>query len=129
MRLMTRVSTVKDYAPGTRVSYGGLFTTQRPTRMGVLPVGYADGLLRTLSGKCAFYVGGGFAPQCGRICMDMCMVDVSALPDVKPGEVATVFGRDGDAEISVDELAEKAGTISYELLCAVSPRVPRIWLG
>ena len=61
--------------------------------------------------------------------MDMCMVDVSALPDVHPGEIATVFGRDGDAEISVDELADKAGSISYELLCAVSPRVPRIWFG
>ena len=67
--------------------------------------------------------------QVGRICMDMCMVDVTDVPDVREGDTATIFGTDGSESISVDELAEKAGTISYEMLCAVSPRVPRVYLG
>lgn len=123
MRLMTRVCAVKEYPAGTAVSYGRTFTAQRPTRMGVLPAGYADGLFRALSNKCAFAAGGGFAPQRGRICMDLCMADLTDLPDVGVGSKVEIFG----GKSSLDKLALAAGTIPYELLCAVSKRVPRVY--
>lgn len=124
MTLKSRVSAVKHYPAGTKVSYGGTYTTERETRMGVIPIGYADGLHRTLSNKAAFWTKEGFAPQRGRICMDMCMIDLTELPGVGVGDEVEVFGPHSDLEA----LAAKAGTISYELLCAVSPRVPRIEL-
>ena len=101
----------------------------RPTVVATLPVGYADGFLRCLSNRYALMTAEGPAPVRGKICMDMCMVDVTDVPDVREGDTATIFGTDGSESISVDELAEKAGTISYEMLCAVSPRVPRVYLG
>ncbi len=122
MRLVTRVLTVKRYAPGTTVSYGRRFTTERETRMGVLGIGYADGLPRLSSNKCAYSVGGGFAPQRGSICMDMCMVDLTDLPDVKAGDEVEIFG----AESDLNAISRAAQTIPYELLCAVSKRVPRV---
>ena len=123
MTLKSRISAVKHYPAGTKVSYGGTYTCERATRMGVIPVGYADGLHRTLSNKAAFWTKDGFAPQRGRICMDMCMIDLTDLPGVGVGDEVEVFGPHSDLEA----LAAKAGTISYELLCAVSPRVPRIY--
>ena len=124
MTLKSRISAVKHYPAGTKISYGGTYTTQRETRMGVIPVGYADGLHRTLSNKAAFWTKDGFAPQRGRICMDMCMIDLTELPGVGVGDEVEIFGEHSDLEA----LAALAGTISYELLCAVSPRVPRIYL-
>ena len=124
MTLKSRVSAVKHYPAGTKISYGGTFTTARETRMGVIPVGYADGLHRTLSNQAAFWTKEGFAPQRGRICMDMCMIDLTDLPGVGVGDEVEVFGPHVDLEV----LAAKAGTISYELLCAVSPRVPRVYV-
>ena len=124
MALLSRIAAVKHYDAGTKISYGGTFTTGRPTRMGVIPVGYADGLHRCLSNKLTVWTKDGFAPQRGRICMDMCMIDLTDLPGVDVGDTVEVFGPHADLEA----LAEKAGTISYELLCAVSPRVPRIYL-
>ena len=123
MTLKSRVCAVKHYPAGTKISYGGTYTTERETRMGVIPVGYADGLHRTLSNKAAFWTKEGFAPQRGRICMDMCMIDLTDLPGVGVGDEVEIFGPHSDLEA----LAEKAGTISYELLCAVSPRVPRVY--
>lgn len=128
MELKTRVAQITEHQPGDTVSYGRTFTVTAPMRIAVLPIGYGDGLHRCLSGKMDVLLHGVRARQLGRICMDMCMVDITHIPDVKPGDVATIFGRDGDAILSVDELAEKAGTISYELLCAVSRRVPRIYM-
>lgn len=122
MTLKSRVCAVKHYPAGTKISYGGTYTTERETRMGVIPIGYADGLHRTLSNKAAFWTKDGFAPQRGRICMDMCMIDLTDLPGVGVGDEVEVFGTHTDLE----QLAAMAGTISYELLCAVSPRVPRI---
>ena len=124
MRLVTTVSTIKLYEPGTTISYGRTFTCPRDMRLAVLPVGYADGLLRSLSGKGDVLLHGKRAPQVGRICMDMCMVDVTDIPEVQPGDVATIFG----ADLSVAEQAEKAGTIPYELLCAMSQRVQRVYI-
>ena len=123
MRLVTTVSTIKHYEAGTSVSYGRRFETQRHTRMGVLAIGYADGLPRILSNKCSFAVPGGHAPQRGSICMDMCMLDLTEQPQVAVGDEVEIFGEHNDIEV----LAREAGTISYELLCAVSKRVPRVY--
>ena len=122
MRFVSKVTTIKHYAPGTTVSYGRRYTTERETRMGVLGVGYADGLPRLCSNRCAFAAEGGLAPQRGSICMDMCMVDLTDLPEVKVGSEVELFGPARD----IGELARAAQTIPYELLCAVSKRVPRV---
>ena len=122
MRLVTTVSTIKIYEPGTSVSYGRRYVTTERTRMGVLAIGYADGLPRLISNKCSFAVEGGFAPQRGSICMDMCMVDLTDLPQVGVGSEVELFGPNND----IRQLSDAAQTIPYELLCAVSKRVPRV---
>lgn len=123
MRIITTVSTIKVYDGDTDVSYGRLYRTPRRTRMGVLPIGYADGLLRSLSNKCSFGTKYGSVPQVGRICMDMCMVDLTDLPDVNTDSRIEIFGRYKD----LTELSDEAGTIPYELMCSVSKRVPRVY--
>lgn len=124
MRLVTTVSTIKFYEAGVCVSYGRRFTTDRRTRMGVLGIGYADGLPRLISNQCSFAAGSGFAPQRGSICMDMCMVDLTDLPEVDVGSEVELFGERN----SIYALSDAAHTIPYELLCAVSKRVPRVYL-
>ncbi len=124
MRLMTHVSTIKHIDEALPVSYGGTFVTPRRTRMGVIPIGYADGLFRSLSNNCSFWTERGPAPQRGRICMDMCMVDLTDLPGVNLESLIEIFGEKQSAET----LAAQAGTISYELLCSVSKRVPRVYV-
>lgn len=123
MRLVTTVSTIKIYEPGTSVSYGRRYVTDKKERMGVLAIGYADGLPRISSNKCSYAVSGGFAPQRGSICMDMCMVDLSDLPQVDVGSEVEIFGETN----SIYKLSDAAGTIPYEILCAVSKRVPRVY--
>ena len=123
MRLVTTVSTIKHYEAGTSVSYGRRFVCPRHTRMGVLAIGYADGLPRVLSNRCSFAAGEGFAPQCGSICMDMCMVDLTDRPEVHVGDEVEIFGPRSD----INTLAAIAGTIPYELLCSVYKRVPRVY--
>ena len=128
MSVRTRIVQIRELLPGDSVSYGRRYIAEKPIRAAVVPIGYADGLHRVLSGKIDMLVRGRRAPQIGRICMDMCMLDVTDIPEACAGDVVTLFGTDGDACIPVEEQAEKAGTISYELLCAMSPRVERIWL-
>ena len=125
MRLLTRVAEITEHHAGDTISYGRIFTCERDMRLAVIPVGYADGLHRSLSGKFDVLINGKRAHQVGRICMDMCMVDVTDMPEVKTGDIVTVFGDEPEAT----ELANIAGTISYELLCAISPRVPRVYIG
>ena len=122
--LKTTISTTKTYEPGTSVSYGRLFTTQRRTRMGVVPYGYADGFFRCLSDRCSLMTAKGPAPQRGRICMDMSMIDLTDLPGVDVGDEVEIFGPRNPVEV----MAAQAGTIPYELTCAVSKRVPRVYL-
>ena len=124
MSLKTTVSTIKTYEPGTDVSYGRIYTTDKVTRMGVLPYGYADGFFRVLSNKCRLMTADGPAPQRGKICMDMCMFDLTDLPGVQVGDEVEVFGKHND----LNAFAALAGTIPYELTCAVSKRVPRLYL-
>lgn len=123
MSLITRISTIKHYESGTCVSYGRRFVTDRRTRMAVLGIGYADGLPRLASNKCSFAVGSGFAPQRGSICMDMCMADVTDIPDAAVDSEVEIFG----ARNRIESICSAAMTIPYELLCAVSKRVPRIY--
>ena len=127
MSLKTRVAQVKDLKAGDSVSYGRTFTADRDMRIAVLCIGYADGLHRAGSGKASYLLRGRRVRQIGRICMDLCMVDVTDVPDAAPGDIVTVFGRDGDDFVSIEEAAAAAGTISYEVMCAVSARVPRVY--
>ena len=124
MSLKTCVSTIKVFDPDTTVSYGRTFRTTERTRMGVLPIGYADGFFRGLSNRASVLTDQGSAPIRGRICMDMCMVDLTELPDVHVGDAVEIFGQ----RQRVDDLASMLGTIPYELTCAVSKRVPRLYL-
>ena len=124
MTLKSTIGPIKEYAPDTSVSYGRTYVTGERRRIGVVPVGYADGLSRLLSNRWSFMTKDGPAPICGRICMDMCMVDLTDLPNVKTGDEVVVFG-DGNP---VEAMAETVGTITYELLCAVSKRVPRVYV-
>lgn len=124
MTLKSRVISVKKVPAGTAVSYGRIHTLERDTKLAVLSAGYADGLPRRCSDKLQVWVGGGRATVVGRICMDLCMVDVTDLPDVKPGDAAEIYG----PHVPLEETAEMANTIQHELLCAVGKRVPRIYL-
>lgn len=124
MTLKSSVSTIKIFDPDTDISYGRTYRTEGKARIGVLPIGYADGLFRGLSNRLSVVTDQGPAPIRGRICMDMTMVDLTGLPDVKVGSEVEIFGR----RQSVDRLSEILNTISYELLCAVSKRVPRVYL-
>lgn len=123
MTMKTTVSTIKIYPEGTAISYGGVYVTDKTTRIGVLPYGYADGFLRSLSNKCSLYTKEGPAKLRGKICMDMCMIDITDMPSVDVGSEVEIFGEKN----SIDELASIAGTIPYELTCAVSKRVPRVY--
>ena len=124
MRLVTTVSTIKYHPSGTFVSYGRRFETKRRTRMGVIAAGYADGLPRHSSNKCSYSVAGKPAPQLGSICMDMCMIDLTDIPEAKVGSEVELFGPDS----SILTLSDAADTIPYELLCSVTKRVPRVYL-
>ena len=128
MTLRTTIAQIRDVAAGTPISYGRTFTAPRDLRMAVLPIGYADGLSRGLSGKVSFRLRGQDVPVIGRICMDMCMVDITSVPDAKVGDELTLFGYDEDgARVPVERLAQASGTISYEILCTLSKRIARLY--
>jgi len=124
MSLKTRIALIRDLPAGECVSYGRTFKAETDRRIAVIPIGYADGLHRVLSNKLEVMLHGRRVRQIGNICMDMCMIDVTDMPSASVGDVVTVFG-DG---VSACELASKAGTISYEILCSLSPRVPRVYI-
>lgn len=118
--LKSHVVMVKDLFPGEEVSYGGRFVAREPMRIATVPVGYADGYTRRLSGKGRVLIHGEYAPIIGNICMDQMMVDVSHIPGVKLGDGVTLIGRDQDNEISLEELAENSGILHYEIQCGLS---------
>ena len=123
----TEVTYVKDIAAGDTVSYGRTFTAEKPMRVATVAVGYGDGYHRAVSGKGCVLIGGRRAPILGRVCMDQLMADVTEIPDVHAGSEVVLLGRQGSESIDAEELAAWAGTISYEVLLAVTSRVPRIW--
>lgn len=128
MELKTVVSMVKTIPAGTPVSYGRTFTADRPTTVATVPIGYADGYPRAMSDRARMLINGRFAPVIGRVCMDQCMLDVTGIPGVEAGSVVTVFGRDGDQVLPVEEVAALCSTISYETVCLIGKRVPRVYL-
>lgn len=128
MALRSHVSFVKELPAGTPISYGCTYVTSRNSVIATVMAGYADGVPRLLSNCGEVIVHGVKAPIVGRICMDQFMVDVTHIPGVKPGDTVTIFGSDGDVTITADEVAVKAQTIGYELVCGIAPRVPRVYL-
>ena len=128
LELKSRVATVRDVPANTPVSYGRTNTLTRPSRLAVIPVGYGDGFCRGFSNKLTVLINGKKLPIVGRICMDMCMVDVTDAPDVKEGDVAILYGSDGTSDQPVEAGAEIMNTISYVLLCVLTKRIPRIYL-
>lgn len=127
MSLVTSISNLKTIPAGEGVSYGLRFIASRPTKVATLPIGYGDGYKRCLTGKADVLIGGIRCPQIGTICMDQMMVDVSEVPGVAIGDEAVLIGKQGNEEITADELADKADTISYEILLSFNDRVPRIY--
>ena len=128
MEWKAHVIHVKDVEAGVSVGYGATYTTSRPvTRIATVSVGYADGYPRALSGKGSVLIHGKRAPILGRVCMDQMMVDVTEIPDVKVEDVVTLVGSDGNASISMEEIADPAMRFNYEMVCSVGKRVPRIY--
>lgn len=128
MEWKAHISYVKTVDAGVQVSYGGTFVTVQETRIATIPVGYADGYPRLLSSKGWVLIHGKKAPILGRVCMDQFMVDVTDIPDAKDGDEVTLMGADGEEFLSVETLGDLSGRFSYEFVCDVSKRVPRIYV-
>lgn len=128
MSLKAKIAHVKTLPKGSSVSYGRRFTTQEETKIATIPVGYADGYKRALSNKAHVLVGGIRVPVIGSVCMDQFMVDVTAVPGVKAGDEAVLMGTQGSESVTADELAGLLGTINYEIVTSISPRMPRVYI-
>jgi alanine racemase len=123
----TRITYLKEVPPGTGLSYGHTFHTQQPTLLATLPLGYGDGLSQLLSNQLELLVHGKRCPQVGQICMDQCLLDVTAVRgQVRLGDEVVIIGRQGTEEVTADELADRLGTINYEIVAHIAQRVPRI---
>ena len=128
MTLKSRISHIKRVEPGTALSYGRTYTADDATIVATVPVGYADGYSRNLSNNTEMLVAGEKVRQIGRICMDQCMIDVTKVNNINIGDEVTLFGGEGNRNVTVDDIAEKLGTINYEVTCDVGRRVPRIYI-
>ena len=128
LQWVSRITHLKLLEPGREISYGGTFVTTRPTRVATIPVGYADGYRRSLSGKFHVLIRGRKAPILGRVCMDQMMVDVTDIPDVALDDPVTLVGRSGNARITVEQIAAAADSFNYEFVCGISRRVPRFYI-
>ncbi len=129
MSFRTTVAQIKEVPPGTGISYGHWFVTNRSTVLAAIPVGYADGYSRLLSNCGEVLIRGQRARVAGTVCMDWTLIDITEIPDVVVGDEVTLLGRDNGQQISAEEWARRIGTISYEVFCQISKRVPRIYLG
>lgn len=128
MALRSHISFLKIVTVPTPVSYGCTYVAQPGTRVATVSAGYADGVNRLLSNKGQVLVRGVRCPILGRVCMDQFMIDVTKVPEAKVGDTVTIFGRDGDDEITADDVADLIGTIGYEVTCLITPRVPRVYI-
>jgi len=126
---VTHIVQVKDVPSNVGLSYGHTFVTRRPSRIATLALGYADGLNRALSNRGRVLIGGKVCPLVGRVCMDMCLADVTDVAEARVGSETVLIGRQGGAELTADDMAAQLGTISYEILCAIGGRVPRRYRG
>ncbi|HHW41859.1 MAG TPA: alanine racemase [Syntrophomonadaceae bacterium] len=129
MSLKARVAFVKEVPAGASISYGRTYVADKPRRIATIPLGYADGYSRLLSNKGEVLIKGRRAPVVGRVCMDQLMVDVTHIPDVVQDDEVVLLGRQGEEEITAEEIAAHLGTINYEVVCMISERVPRIYTG
>jgi len=129
MTLKTRVSFLKEIPPGGTVSYGRTFTATRPTKVATIPIGYGDGYSRMLSNKAPALVRGTRVPVIGCVCMDQTMLDVTDVPNVSVGDEVVLYGSQGEERISIKEIAQIIGTVTYEVVCSVGRRVPRVYVG
>jgi len=127
LSLRSAIAQIRMLAPGESVSYNRAFVAARPSRIAVLPIGYADGYSRALSNRGRVLIQGRRCPVVGRVCMDMTLADVTDLPAVHPGDEAVLIGRQGHDAIGANDVADWSGTIPYEVLCGIGPRVPRIY--
>ncbi len=126
LKFSTRIVMVKDVPAGAGISYGHTYTTTRPTRLAVLPVGYEDGYPRCLSSCAEVLIHGRKVPILGRICMNLCMADITEIEGVQAGDEAVLLGEQGGESITADDIAAKAGTISYEILCMLGNNNERV---
>ena len=127
LQWLSRVTHVKTLPAGREISYGGTYVTTRETRVATVPVGYADGYRRSLSGKFYVLIRGKKAPILGRVCMDQMMVDVTDIPDVTLNDRVVLVGKSGDEEITMEAISAAADSFNYEFVCGISRRVPRIY--
>jgi alanine racemase len=127
MSLYSRIMLLKEVPQGARLGYGGTFETKRNSLIATLPIGYNDGYSRALSNRGRVIVRGQFAPVVGRVSMDLTLIDVTDIPGVALSDRVTLLGREDHVSLSAEDLAEIAGTISYEITCGISERVPRIY--
>ena len=128
LQFLSKVTFVKTLPAGREISYGGTFVTTKDTRVATVPVGYADGYRRSLSGKFHCLIHGKKAPILGRICMDQMMVDVTEIPETQPGDRVTLVGTDGEETITMEQISAAADSFNYEFVCGISRRVPRIYV-
>jgi alanine racemase len=129
LTLKAHVVLLRDVAAGRSISYGRTFVTPKPMRVATLSVGYADGLPRALSNRGAtVLIGGRRCALLGRVTMDLVMVDVSEVPEVNVGDEAVLIGRQGDEEILATEVAQRAGTIAWEIFTGIGSRVARVYV-
>jgi alanine racemase len=129
MQLKTQIVRVNETEPGVSVGYGRQVVTGRKTMLATIPIGYADGISRILTGKLTVLINGRTAPVVGKICMDSCMVDITDVKgDIAAGAEAVIYGEQKGASISVEQVAAQMGTINYEILCMVSRRIPRYYI-
>lgn len=128
MTIKTRIVFLKDVPAARPISYGRKFITKKVTKIATLPIGYGDGYPRSLSNKAHVLIRGERAPVVGIVCMDQIMVDVGHIKGVAVDDEVVLLGRQGKQEISAEELAELAGTIPYEIVCSIAPRVPRVYI-
>jgi alanine racemase len=132
MTLKTKLVYVKNLPPHSGISYGTKYVTEQEERIGTLPIGYADGFSRMLSGKAEVLIRGRRVPVVGNICMDQCMVSLKSFAEeaeqIKAGEEVVLIGQQSGECITADELAAKLGTIHYEVVCMIAHRVPRLYI-
>jgi alanine racemase len=128
MSLSTRITFLKTVPQGSPLGYGGTFVTKRESRIATLPIGYEDGLRRALSSRGRVIVRGQLAPIVGRVSMDLTLVDVTGVPEAAVGDDAMIIGKQAASQITAEDVAAHIGTISYEVTCGISERVPRIYI-
>lgn len=128
LSLVTHVAYVKELPAGREISYGGTYTTTKRQRIATIPVGYADGYARGLSNRADVLIHGKRAPICGRVCMDQFMVDVTDIPQTATGDKVTLIGKDGEEQITMEELGALSDRFNYEFVCDLGKRIPRVYL-